>query len=85
MADVDCNAVVSAIRKDVAFLREEGLMDYSLLVGVVTKNKSDPAPLGGVTGQPYTTSSGPNTHYLYVGVIDFLQVRDRDKKTVRMT
>jgi len=70
----DCQDVVSAMRRDVSMLRTEGLMDYSLLVGIVTKKKGEAAPEGGVANQPYVIKTATHCQYIYVGIIDFLQV-----------
>mmetsp|Transcript_41964 Transcript_41964/g.132290 ORF Transcript_41964/g.132290 Transcript_41964/m.132290 type:complete len:412 (-) Transcript_41964:460-1695(-) len=74
----DCRHVVEAAREDVKVLKASGLMDYSLIVGVIERDcrhesGSPSFPPGGIAGQPYVVEEGGIQRAYYIGIIDFLQ------------
>jgi hypothetical protein len=78
--------IVEKLRRDCAFLRENGLMDYSLILGVIEfKSVAEAAaklPLGaaGDDLQPFVAQHRGTVYAYYMGVIDFLQEWTRGKK-----
>lgn len=78
--------ILEELSRDTAWLSEQNLMDYSLLVGVKVdkegsfsqKNNSQ------ILGEPLVMSNGDGTETaLFVGVIDFLQVWNAKKKVAQ--
>jgi len=55
MRDVDVKRVIFAIRRDVAFLKSQGLMDYSLLIVIEKCNqKQNGMNIAGSTHERYS-------------------------------
>ena len=80
LEQADFAAVTSGVRQDVNWLRQCGLMDYSLIVGIMYKEcnadgspPSFPPGGAGLPGQPFVTVEGKRATAYYIGVIDFLQ------------
>ena len=80
LEQADFAAVTSGVRQDVNWLRQCGLMDYSLIVGMMYKEcnadgspPSFPPAGAGLQGQPFVTVEGKRATAYYIGVIDFLQ------------
>jgi 1-phosphatidylinositol-4-phosphate 5-kinase len=62
------------VEKDASFLRNHGIMDYSLLLGISTK-----VPAGEDTSRDAFVSADGKRVY-YMGLIDILQTWDNSKK-----
>ncbi|KAF0695071.1 Aste57867_14094 [Aphanomyces stellatus] len=70
------------LRKDSVFLRDQGIMDYSLLIGVVdVQYKVDKSASGGENPHYCDSISGPGLYY--IGVIDILQTWNWNKRLER--
>ena len=72
------------LTKDAAFLQGEGIMDYSLLLGI-EKGLSEMECQVGVDENPLVMSASNSftAQRYYVGIIDILQKWDRSKRTER--
>ncbi|CAK4084430.1 unnamed protein product [Aphanomyces euteiches] len=76
------NALLEQLRKDSVFLRDQGIMDYSLLIGVVdVQYKVDKSGSSGQNPHLCDSISGPGLYY--VGVIDILQTWNWNKRLER--
>ena len=90
-----CDLIKKTVEADAVFLGRAGLMDYSLLVGVITKKlhpdgrmPSFPAGGGLVSGRPAiqteVTADGMQASALYIGIIDFLQAWTTGKRVAHV-
>lgn len=84
----ECSKVLKASSLDVDFLREGGLMDYSLLVGIINRPCEDGSipdfPSGGAPGQPLVVVEDGVAKAYYIGIIDFLQGWTGGKKVAHV-
>lgn len=83
--------ITGKIKRDTELMSKLGLMDYSLIVGIIKVNGEDyeaaPDPsvffpkLGGFDeSQPYLTKLNGDVFGYYIGIIDFLQAWTMGKK-----
>ena len=59
MRDVDVKRVIFAIRRDVAFLKSQGLMDYSLLIVIEKCNEKQNEK--NIAGSTHERTTAPST------------------------
>ena len=83
------DAVQHAIGEDVTFLKSKELMDYSLILGVLSKpvgadGRVPAFPPGGHPDQPYVVVTGKMAKAYYLGIIDFLQGWTGGKKVAHV-
>ncbi|RHY25276.1 hypothetical protein DYB32_008409 [Aphanomyces invadans] len=75
-------ALLDQLKRDSVFLRDQGIMDYSLLIGVVdVQYKVDKSDAGVENPHLCDSISGPGLYY--VGVIDILQTWNFQKRMER--
>lgn len=82
---LDREAIMQMVEQDAHFMREQGLMDYSIIVGVQRQENYTPgqdcrfSPSVAV-GQPYVALHERTATAYYLGIIDFLQDWSGGKK-----
>ena len=85
----DREVIMQMIEQDARFMREQQLMDYSIIVGVQRVEDYSPGQDCGFSdspseGQPYTCVHDNTASAYYLGVIDFLQSWTGTKKLAMM-
>ncbi|KAJ1634818.1 hypothetical protein T492DRAFT_970961 [Pavlovales sp. CCMP2436] len=75
--------VVGMVHGDADMLSAAGLMDYSLMLGVVRQPESAPVPPADGLNQ-FVVSYGGWTYIYYMGIIDFLQTWTTSKKVAML-
>jgi hypothetical protein len=75
------------LERDVAFLRHNNLMDYSILIGVARRTQTEPIPIVEEPGRPFFRShfggrlaDDQASEIYYIGIIDYLTDYNYKKK-----
>eukprot|EP01062_Namystynia_karyoxenos_P069591 TRINITY_DN65050_c0_g1_i1.p1 TRINITY_DN65050_c0_g1~~TRINITY_DN65050_c0_g1_i1.p1 ORF type:complete len:516 (+),score=119.28 TRINITY_DN65050_c0_g1_i1:110-1657(+) len=79
--------LLAALRSDCAFLKRRGLMDYSLICGVLRTTADYKLPVrgpGAFFAPPIIGRRGPVVWVYYLGIIDFLQGWNTKKKVAHV-
>jgi hypothetical protein len=84
----DREAIMQMLEQDARFMREQGLMDYSIIVGVQREDGYTPGQDCGFSessaeGQPYTCVFERGACAYFLGIIDFLQGWTAGKKVAQ--
>jgi hypothetical protein len=73
LGDVHAARLTRALRADASMLAAAGLMDYSLIVGVLLLKGAEQPPPTEPGLDAYVVEQGGRTYVYYVGIIDYLQ------------
>lgn len=77
--DSQAARITAMISGDAAMLGAAGVMDYSLVLGVIRQGENEPIPPADGRNQ-FVVSHGGWTYIYYMGIIDFLQEWTSTKK-----
>eukprot|EP00303_Exanthemachrysis_gayraliae_P003723 CAMPEP_0205999126 /NCGR_PEP_ID=MMETSP1464-20131121/662_1 /ASSEMBLY_ACC=CAM_ASM_001124 /TAXON_ID=119497 /ORGANISM="Exanthemachrysis gayraliae, Strain RCC1523" /LENGTH=440 /DNA_ID=CAMNT_0053372309 /DNA_START=1 /DNA_END=1324 /DNA_ORIENTATION=+ len=72
MSEQHAKSIVGAVKADTDLFRGLGLMDYSMICGIIKQGQSDPVPPAEGLYQFVLNYDGA-TYIYYLGIIDFLQ------------